>query len=805
MGTLYGLHQALDQLNGVSRVLSIFEMKYLEARDRSFKPVDLLDPDNPPETPEERREAVRRIRAESLFTGTIVSEDLRYCSFIILPEEDFDDEELVIAVQGAVDASGLDDALIVGLPMTRISVTTGMQGDMRLFLPLGIVLMIGLLVVSFWSWLGAILPLLVVILSVISAFGMLGLSGEKVRFITVIMPVMLVAIANDYGIHLVSHYLGRVGRTPDGDAKINAMLATRSLSIPVLAAGLTTVAGFLTLTSHVIPSARVVGLISAFGIVVAFVLTLTFIPAMLAILPKPPAAIERFRHGPMTRVLNGFAGLLKRHGLKLTAVMVAIGIGSLMGIPKIVVDTDPVHYFHEGDPVRQANEHVNKIFGGSVQMNVVVDGDIRDPEVLARMEEVEEFLREQPLVSQVTSIVQPIKRMNQAFHGNDKDEYRLPARRNVIGDFLLLYSMGGDPSDFDHLVEFDYTKAQIAARVMSTSSTKQKALVETTEAYLQKHQDTDLFPVVTGFVSVLGVLVDLIVRGQVISLAVSLFFVILITTVLFRSFVAGVMVAFPLVSAMLTVFGLMGFMEIELNVATVMLSSILIGVGVDYTIHFLWHFREALAHEDDPWEAVRQTLNGSGRGIIVNALSVIIGFSVMLFSNFLPIYFFGFLLTLSIASCLLAAVVLLPVISILLKPRFLFGEEERARLAGKVAARPTPEVNEDAPAPWVRVVTRGCALGGAAAACWALWFVGAALYGFYGGLEIGAWWPATVDVVGRNWGIALAAYVMVSLNAAGIAEFRFRRHFAKAFILAIPMTPPLMIVLWARRGGAGSG
>jgi len=802
--TLYGLHERLEELDGVSRVLSIFEMKYLEARDRSFKPIDLLDPDAPPETPEERTEAIRRIKSETLFAGTIVSDDLKYCSFIVLPEEDFDDVAITSAVQSAVDASGVENAVTVGLPQTRISVTNGMQGDMKLFLPLGIVLMIGLLVISFWSWLGAILPLLVVVLSVISTFGLLALVGEKVRFVTIIMPVMLIAIANDYGIHLVSHYLGQVGRDPDADSKVSALLATRSLTIPVLAAGLTTVAGFLTLTTHVIPSAKVLGVISGFGIVVAFVLTLTFIPAMLSILPKPPGAVERFRHGPLTRILDAFAALLRRHGVKLAVALVVLGMVSLTGIPKVIVDTDPLHYFHEGDPLRKASEHVNEVFGGSVQMNVVVDGDIKDPEVLARMEEVSDFLEEQPLVSQVTSITQPIKRMNQAFHGNDEDEFKLPTRRNVVGDFLLLYSMGADPSDFDHMVEFDYTKAQIAARVTSTSSTKQRQLVIDTQDYIEAEQDPKLFPVVTGFVSVLGVLVDLIVRGQVISLAVSLFLVMLITTILFRSLVAGVMVTFPLISAMLSVFGLMGYMEIELNVATAMLSSILIGVGVDYTIHFLWHFREHLAQEDDPWEAVRKTLHGSGRGIIVNAMSVMVGFSVMLFSNFMPIFFFGFLLTVSIASCLVAAIILLPVISILVKPRFLFGEAERATIAAKVAAQPAPVVDETAPPVWMRLITRLCAVGAAAGVAWALWLIGTKLVGFYGGLEDGVWWSATLDVLRANWGIALAIYVMISLNAAGVAEFKFRRPFALAFALALPMTPPLMMALWARRGGAKS-
>ncbi|MBM4371461.1 MAG: RND family transporter, partial [Deltaproteobacteria bacterium] len=771
---LHGLHRSLVQVSHVSRVLSIFEMKYLEASERSFRPVDLIDPDHPPASPEEKAAIEHRIRSETLFTGTLVSEDLRHCSFIVLPDEGFEDQPLVDAVEGAVDASGLE-AAVVGLPKTRIAVTGGMQGDLKLFLPLGIVAMIILLVLSFWSWLGAILPLIVVVMSILATFGLMGLIGEKVSFISIVLPVMLIAIANDYSIHLVSHYMQRSGVPEGTDRRVQAWLATRSLTIPVLAAGLTTVVGFLTLGTHVIPAARVMGVLAAFGIVVAFVLSLTFVPAMLSLLPEPLQALERFRVGPLGALLDRTSGFVQRRGVLLLVLAVALGAAAATGIPHIVVDTDPIHYFHEKAPLRLEQEHVNGVFGGSVQMNVVVEGDIQDPAVLGRMEALERFLEGRELVTQVTSVVQPVKRMNQAFHANDPAWYRLPEDRRVVGDFLLLYSMGSDPSDFDHLVELDYTRAQVAARVASTSSTRARALVLETEDYIAAAGDSALFPTVTGFVTVLGVLVDLIVRGQLISLGMSLALIMLITMAVYRSLVAGLVVTIPLILAMLTVFGLMGAMGIELNIATVMLSSVLIGVGVDYSLHFLWHFREGLAREPDPWEAYRRTLNSSGRGIIVNALSVIVGFVVMLFSTFLPIYFLGFLLTVSIAVCLVAALVVLPVLCILIRPRFLFDAGIRARRLRSGQEAPEPRVLETPDPRWMRAVTKACAVLGLAGVAWGAWLLVQAVCRFYGDLDTAtSWGTATLEVLGRNWGIAVAVYVMICLNAAGVAELRFR-------------------------------
>ena len=140
----------------------------------------------------------------------------------------------------------------------------------------------------------------------------------------------------------------------------------------------------------------------------------------------------------------------------------------------------------------------------------------------------------------------------------------------------------------------------------------------------------------------------------------------------FRSIVGGIISIIPLISAIIIVFGFMGYTNIDLDIATAMLSSIMIGVGIDYTVHFLWHVKEHIKEGQDLNTAIFTTLRLSGKGIVFNALSVIIGFSVLLFSVFVPVNFFGLLILLSIGMCLIGALALLPAIISLLKPKFLF-------------------------------------------------------------------------------------------------------------------------------------
>jgi predicted RND superfamily exporter protein len=138
----------------------------------------------------------------------------------------------------------------------------------------------------------------------------------------------------------------------------------------------------------------------------------------------------------------------------------------------------------------------------------------------------------------------------------------------------------------------------------------------------------------------------------------------------FWSFAAGVWSMLPLVVAVPALFGLMGTFGIELNVVTAMLSSIMIGVGVDYTVHFLWRFREERREGCPAEQAAYRALTSVGRGIVFNALAVVIGFSVLAFSNFLPVRFFGFLVVVSISACMLAAMALMPALVVWLDPRF---------------------------------------------------------------------------------------------------------------------------------------
>jgi len=372
----------------------------------------------------------------------------------------------------------------------------------------------------------------------------------------------------------------------------------------------------------------------------------------------------------LDRGLGWTARWVGRQPRRLIVAVLVVTAVVATGIPRVLVDTNPVNYYPAQSPVAETSALINQYFGGTTELSVQVTGDVDDPELLSGLDELEAMLSAREEVGFTSSIASIIKSMNQAVMGGGEEHYQLPDSREAVAQYHLLYSMGGEPDDFERIVDFEHEHTLLTARINSIGTQDIARVVEATKAYLAAHPIGEA-SLVVGFGDVFVELVRAVVEGQITSLSLALLFVVLLVAVTFRSVPAGFYAVVPLILAVALLFGGMGWLGIELNVITAMLSSIMVGVGIDYTIHFLWRYRDERANGRGPEDAVVHTLLTAGRGIVFNALSVVVGFAVLLLSNFLPVMFFGFLVVVSISACLIGALVLLPAMVLVLRPRFL--------------------------------------------------------------------------------------------------------------------------------------
>jgi len=320
------------------------------------------------------------------------------------------------------------------------------------------------------------------------------------------------------------------------------------------------------------------------------------------------------------------------------------------------VETNTLRFFRPNSEIRESTEVIDQSFGGSENLSIVVSGDIKDPEVLNGILELQEQLGEIEQVGYSMSIANLITEINKALTG----ERKIPGSRNAVSQELLLYEMSGDSSDFEQLVNYNYDKARINVRMASVSSSKLAEIIDRVEREA-KGIAGDKFDVeVTGSSYLFKVLTDLLVRGQVVSLSIALVAVAIIVGLIFLSVKFGLLSTIPLGFTIGVNFGLMGLLGIPLDNATTMLASIAIGIGVDYTIHFVSRYRLKLEGGESPEAAVIAATRTTGQAIFFNAVAVAIGFGVLLASSFTPIATLGALVALTMVLSAGSALTLLP-------------------------------------------------------------------------------------------------------------------------------------------------
>jgi hypothetical protein len=599
------------------------------------------------------------------------SEDFSLVSLILTKNTDTPDA-VIEEIQAVIDQHpGNEEVLIGGLPYILYSISGNIRSDMRVLVPLALLLMVGMLYFFFREWKGVYMPFIVVAMSIVISFGVMALLGWQISLISILMPIMLIAIANDYGIHLIARYQ-ELAKSEESMSMIEMCKQIYvDLKRPLVITGLTTIGGVLGLLTHSMIPAAQLGILTSVGIGVALILSIWFLPAMLSYAKMPRASvIARQKKVSWTdRWLNRFSRWISYHPRLIVAITILIAAVGIMGVFLVRVDTNIEGYFLGKSEVRRSTDVINNQFGGAQYISILFEGDVLMPEILRRMEGYEEEIRKEPAVGIVNSPVTLIKELSKGFYTPEEEGYnQIPETADETYQFIEIFAMGGNEEAVEQFMDYTYEHARILISLKDGSNSAGKGLLNKLKE-MTRDDPNVLF--ITGSALTKVELADMVVRGQINSLIFAMVVIFFLISLIFRSPKAGILSSLPLSIAIIVLFGLMGLLGISLDIATALLSSIMIGVGVDYTIHFLWRFKIERARGLDHKEAATVTLCTAGRGIFFNAVSVIIGFLALSLSNFAPMRYFSALIVLSITICLISALVLVPAIVVLTKPRFL--------------------------------------------------------------------------------------------------------------------------------------
>ena len=626
-------------------------------------------------------------------------------------------------VQAKRDAGMPEDIYVAGRGAMEVTVGRYGRKDMATFLPLVLSVVLVTLYFTYRSARGVLLPFAVVVGAVIWTLGLMGGLGVPLYFISTMMPVVLMAVGVADGIHILSRYYDEILEHPDITGPEAVVETMREMWSPVVLTSLTTAAGFLSFLAAPMPPQQDFGMFAAIGVIVAMVLSLTLLPAVLAMLPVKVSrglARQMGRSGDLTatgwaaRSLAWLGRSVARRPLLVWVPTVVVVLVCLVGTQQIVVNTSIIRIFPDGSPIRTAEGVLRQKFQGTVPLYIVVEGYeaelLKDPGLLQQIDQMQKEIEQDPIVGGSVSIAEFVKRMNRVMNEDRPEMEVIPTDRDLVAQYLLLYSFSGDPDDFDEVVDYDYQHANVAFYLREDSTQEIVRVVRQVQDYaLSQFGRTDqdngssedplslrfgrwllnLAPVHTGWDTNSGFrigfaggayftyhLSELVISGQVASLIASLGAVFLLTAIMFRSVVAGLVNVIPIGIVIIFSFGVMGLLNLELEIGKALTSSMVIGIGIDYTIHFLNKYRiKVRSGLTNPAEITAATMATSGKAIFFNAVVVIGGFAVFLSSNFLPNFYLGAMLVLNMSACLLVSMTVLPAMLNTFKPRFVYGQK----------------------------------------------------------------------------------------------------------------------------------
>ncbi len=653
------LTDTIEKIEGVSSVSSISNIINIKGGEYGIEIGRLVDEYEIPSSDKAFDELRNNIAANEMYKGSIVSEDETSVLVIFTLEDTANVNAVASAVLAKTKALNLPEKLYyIGSPMLITYIAELMTKDLMLLLPIAFLLIAIILFISFRSLKGVILPLLSAVIAIIWSLGTMSLLGYSMSMISNNIPIILLAIGSAYTIHVVN----RVNQQEKTAIKNSIPLALSYVMLPVILAAVTTVIGFVSFVFGAYLEMIVdFGLFTALGTFVACLMAIFFVPALLAVLPvnanKTTSArakssfIENKLILPISNVLFTKTKLIL--GLWFITILI-----SLTGIMSIERSVDIQEYFKKGNPTREAERIMVEKFGGTKPVFVHFKGNMQDPEVLKTMIATSNYMEQSPDIYSSMSVAKLISELNLAITG----EREVPEDLAMVEQLWFL--LDGNEV-MQRFVSEDLSEGIIISKFKSPDNESKIIFAKYMDEFIKQNSREDCEIQITGMPFVDITMDRSLIYSQLGSISIAIIFVIIIVGLMLRSLRNGFLASIPIIAAIIILFGVMGLTGISLNIATVLVASVALGIGIDYSIHIISHFNDIFEKSGDLEQSIRKTLLISGNAIIINVISVSAGFLVLVFSDMVPLQYFGILIAISMLSSSLGAMTLLPAILII--------------------------------------------------------------------------------------------------------------------------------------------
>ena len=685
---LQAFEAAIDQARAGTAVLGAitpFNLVTFEREGARLVPVTMAPDGRAPRSEEELELFRRRLTSDPLARNLVLSGDGTTLCAIFPVELRQDYSAFLGQVAGVV--SELEqhfEVHVAGSPVVLQTTKDALLGDVPKFLIFSAAVILVVLALSFRTLRSMALPLIVVGLGTLWTIGTMQLLGFSLTVVSIMVPPLVLTLGSSYSIHILNQYY-REGKVRGEDKEWIAH-SVGQINRTIFLAALTTIIGFTSLGTANLSQVREFGVSTSIGIFYCAVLSLLFFPAVLSLLP-PPRERDRDRvlKGPVARFMERLSYWVIRRRWYIIAVVVLIVAGFGLSLRHVRYQTNYMAYFRESEQIIRDSDYVIRKFGGYTSVFMTIEapegesGYFLKPEVLQKIERIEDALREEPNVSYVFSFAQYLKLMNLRLTGS----FTIPESRApilLLSRYMRAITGSGYGQSLEHEpINEDFTRMTISLRAYDSDTQsiilepEYRKLVDRIQGLIDRELGSfDPRPVLWGRSLALLSISETLSRDQLYSVLTSLVLIFLVTALGFRSICLGLLTLLPMLTGIMLNFIVMVVLHIPFDVVTVMFSSVAIGVGIDNAIHLIIRYRRQTGiyqeGEIDIATVLSHTLKSAGRPILLTSLSLSAGLLVLTFSRFLPILYFGLLVSLALFTTTIGSLVALPAVLSLISP-----------------------------------------------------------------------------------------------------------------------------------------
>lgn len=628
-----------------------------------------------------------------LFVNRIISQDGKTTAIYVPLEKGANGAVIADKIREIVATEkGPERYYVAGDPVARDTFGAEMFKLMGIFSPIAGMIMFVSIQLMFRNLSLSFTMMGVAMAAIILSMGLLIGVGLPVHIMSSMAPVFLMAIATD-SIHIFNEFYFRYREKRD---KLTAIRETmQAVSRPVRYTALATAAAFAVLLFMNIVPVQVFGGLIAFGTVVLRLFSFSLIPAILTFVKEEKiskaAENESVELDRTAHLLRRIAEVGATRPLATALVGLAFLVVAVAGTSKIHVNNNLVAWFKESSEIRIADTAMNQALGGTSLGYLVVQAKepefMKQPQAMRWLEGLQRHLETTPTVGKTFSVVDYVKRINRVLHDDDPKFDTVPETKDAVGQYLFLFSMSAKPADLDNVVDPTFQKANVWVQLKTWDAQAMRQVIDAAAAYQEAHPiKVTVKPAGIAWFNL--VWNDEVLGDLVLGFALALAVVFVILTLNFRSAKWALVSYMPLLFTILLIYGVVGFAGKDFDMPLSVMSTLSLGMAVDFSIHFISRLRQRLVEtggstgEAAVREALLWTAARPGKGILRNALLFAAAFSVMLAAPLTPYIAVGaFIVSMMLLSALFT-ILYLPAL-VMLGRNWLFNQP-------KLSADPAP-------------------------------------------------------------------------------------------------------------------